>query len=221
MRICLDWRRTLLQNWTWLCWDVGPWRQLQRDACKINKTLHPETPWDWLWQKGLPHHLPKRHQQSYFNFFHSMYSQWSSPIQIRNKKASQTWPLGCLNKVGLMWMASASLIPEYLDYIKKFMGGSARLHCPIFMCHTLQPPAWVGSQYLPWLGLACQRRACFAFRRVFCERGLKVSLLDKAVWVLVCFLFICVAHGRKCRILDEETHLMYLCVILLWVSTVN
>ncbi len=43
MRICLDWRRTLFQNWTWLCWDVEPWRQLQRDACKINKTLHPDT----------------------------------------------------------------------------------------------------------------------------------------------------------------------------------
>lgn len=66
----------------------------------------------------------------------------------------------------------------------------ARLHCLLYMCHTMQPPASIDSQQLSWFRLAVKKRACFAFRRLLqedvYEKGLKVSLVDKAViWVLV------------------------------------
>lgn len=110
----------------------------------------------------------------------------------------------------------------------ELMGASHEMQgCIALYSRAIATTSFSGESVSAMIGTGFQKQACFAFRRVFYEKGLKVSLLDKVIWVLVCFSFlsdffsICFAHGGKLHILDEETHLMYLCVIIFRVSTVN
>lgn len=143
--------------------------------------------------------------------------------RIHYYKASQIWPFGCQNKARLMWMDSASLILEYLDFIftkKKKNGRKFNVALPLFMCHTLQPQSWVGCQYLQWEEVAWQKKPSMLCiqRSLLHERG---GFKGKGVWGPLASFFVCFAHDRKWLILDKETYPAFFACHSLWVSTVN
>lgn len=89
-RICPDWRGTLWQNWTWLCWDVEPWQKLQRGACRANKNMPPDGA-----LSGDCSTSSSQEATSSITIFPIWFSQWSSLTSKCNSEASQTWPVDC------------------------------------------------------------------------------------------------------------------------------
>lgn len=127
-------------------------------------------PWytDWLQQKSLSRHHPKRHRQSDFNnppIWCTVNGHHLFKTIIRKHCKHDLWTvLGCLNKVGLLWAASASLIPEYLEHyinwwaqVKK----NARLHCPfIHVPHSNHQLQWGVSVCHDWGWLSKMSMLC-------------------------------------------------------------
>lgn len=195
-------------------------------------------PWYIDRLQSLPRRHHTRHRQSYFNPpFHiwcTVRGHCLSETIIKNHRKHGLWTvLGCVNKVGLLWIASASLIPEYLEHIIKWwmQVKKCKVALPFIHVPHTATTSLSGESVSAVIWTDFQKMSMLCIQKSLLRAGrLKLSLLDTAVWVLVCFSFyqtffsssfICVLMAESYMFWMKKL-IWCICVfILLRVSTVN